>query len=187
MNTKRIGLLALVLAVIAAVLVWLGIGSAQADEGRPIHTCITTPGWTEEIMHDAIFHEEEIFDHWQRYSWTGGPWESDEAPPFPSDNWQPNVQGDPHGIGVEGAYFVSHGGSGNGDWFYLEAVTKTVTVVDEEAWTEYIEHPPVTTCPPVPEEPENPFEPVKNPPRDIGTPIQKMNTPAIPTVVDSGL
>lgn len=61
-------------------------------------------------------------DGWQRYSWTGGPHESDDPPAFPSEDWQANVAGDPHGIGVEGAYFVSHGNSGNGDWFYLELV-----------------------------------------------------------------
>lgn len=67
--------------------------------------------------------------HWQRYSWTGGPHESDDAPAFPSDDWQPNVQGDPHGIGEPGAYFRSHGNSGKGDWFYLEWVEAEVEVV----------------------------------------------------------
>ncbi|KQS97316.1 hypothetical protein [Cellulomonas sp. Leaf395] len=60
---------------------------------------------------------------YQRYSWIGGPWESDEAPEFgDGSNWQANVQGDPHNVGQAGAYFRSHGNSGNGDWFYLEEI-----------------------------------------------------------------
>lgn len=87
-------------------------------------------GTEEEVLDPG--HTEEVFDYWQRYSWTGGPHTEDSPPAFPSPDWQPNVQGDPHGVGVEGAYFRSSGNSGRGDWFYLEAVTKTVT------------HPPVT-------------------------------------------
>ena len=94
-----------------------GDGWVQADQ----RTVVDVPGST-----------QEVFDHWQRYSWTGGPHAGDDPPSFPSVDWQPNMQGDPHGIGVEGAYFRSHGGSGKGEWFYLEAVTTTV------------EHPPVT-------------------------------------------
>ena len=56
---------------------------------------------------------EEQRTGWQRYSWTGGPVET--APAFPGDGWQANTASDPHGIGVEGAYDVSHGSSGNAD------------------------------------------------------------------------
>lgn len=66
--------------------------------------------------------------HWQRYSWTGGPHLSDDPPAFPSADWQPNTQSDPHNVGVPGAYFRSNGNSGNGDWFYLEWVDE---VTDE--------------------------------------------------------
>jgi hypothetical protein len=73
--------------------------------------------------------EDEVIviddSHWQRYSWTGGPHEEDDPPDFPSDDWQANVEGDPHNIGVAGPYFRSHGGSGNGDWFYLEWVVES--------------------------------------------------------------
>lgn len=86
-------------------------------------------GWVlvdEKTVVDKAAYDEQVFDYWQRYSWNG-PWESNTvAPPFPDERWQPNVKGDPHGVGVEGAYFRSNGNSGNGDWFYLEAVEKTV-------------------------------------------------------------
>lgn len=116
----------IIIGLLALILVAVGVGAiisgpANATGGDD---CEPSDAWT-----------ETVFDHWQRYSWTGGPHESDDPPPFPSDDWQPNVQGDPHGVGVEGAYFRSHGNSGNGDWFYLEAVNTV------------IEHPAVE-CPP---------------------------------------
>lgn len=137
-NDRRQNRFLLVIAAIAFLafgFVIVGANDADGAESSS-STCVPTPAipevpGTPEVP--AVTHEEQVFDHWQRYSWTGGPWESDVAPPFPSENWQPNVQGDPHGIGVEGAYFVSHGNSGNGDWFYLEAVETTIVVVDVEA------------------------------------------------------
>lgn len=157
----------------------LGAAPASVAAGD---SCVPADAWTETIEHPAVTHEEtvvvvdtpaydeEVFDHWQRYSWTGGPHEPDSPPPFPSDDWQPNVQGDPHGVGVEGAYFRSNGNSGKGDWFYLEAVTttvhheavtheETVTVVDEPAWTETIEHEAVVCDPEDPKDPKDPEEP----------------------------
>ena len=113
----------------------------------------------DEVVVDKEAWDEEVFDHWQHYSWTGGPHLSDDPPAFPGAGWQPNTQGDPHGVGHEGAYFRSHGGAGNGDWFYLEAVTRTVhhpaethTVhhpaethtVHHPAETHTVEHPAVT-------------------------------------------
>lgn len=128
------GLTVLIVAFISYIL----SGRAQAETAE----CVPSEAWTETVEHPAVTHEETVttFDHWQRYSWTGGP--VDGAPAFPSEDWQPNVKGDPHDIGAVGPYFVSHGGSGKGDWFYLEAVTitETIEVVDEEAWTEFIEH-----------------------------------------------
>lgn len=109
-------------------------------------------GWRQvdkRTVTDKEAYDEDVFDHWQRYSHKGG-WDSNtEPPPFPSDDWQANVQGDPHGVGHAGAYFRSNGNSGNGDWFYLEAVT---TAVHHEAVThdEYkfaFDHPAVTCEP----------------------------------------
>ena len=107
-----------------------------------------------------------VDEHWQRYSWTGGPLAEDDPPPaFPDDGWQPNVQGDPHGIGVAGAYFVSHGGSGLGDWFYLELVPGVdcpppTTIPDDDPPPTTV--PPDTTVPPTTEPPVDP--PIDNPP-----------------------
>jgi len=90
----------------------------------------------------------DVAEHWQRYSWTGGPHTSDDAPAFPSSDWQPNVQGDPHNIGVVGAYYRSNGNSGNGDWFYLEWIEAVTRTVEHPAITheETIAHPAIV-CP----------------------------------------
>ncbi len=112
----------------------------EIPEVSHMETVVIQEAWTETVV-DREAWDEEVFDHWQHYSWTGGPHLSDEAPGFPGDNWQANVQGDPHGVGVAGAYYVSHGGSGNGDWFYLDAVTRTV---HHDAETHTVEHPAVT-------------------------------------------
>jgi hypothetical protein len=103
---------------------------------------------------------------WQRYSWTGGPLEQGVTPSFPSADWQPNTASDPHGIGVEGAYFVSHGSSGLGDWFYLEATPEvsheecppptTEPGCDDayaETYSDDPQCPPDTTVPPTTEPP----------------------------------
>lgn len=156
-NDRRQNRFLLLLAAIAILAFGFVIVDAnEADGAELTKTCVPTPAipevpGTPEVP--AVTHEEQVFDHWQRYSWTGGPWESDVAPPFPSENWQPNVQGDPHGIGVEGAYFMSHGNSGNGDWFYLEAVETTVVVVDSEAIPAVPGTPavPEVVCPDQPE------------------------------------
>lgn len=141
----------LMLVIVASII--FGIrGSASADEGD---ICTPQDAWVENIEHEAVTHEETVFDHWQRYSWTGGPHTSSEPPAFPSEDWQPNVAGDPHGVGTAGAYFVSHGNSGLGDWFYLGAVEKTVIIVDSEAWIESVEHPAVV-CEDETETPEPP-------------------------------
>ncbi len=119
------------------------------DKEAWTETVVDKEAWTETVV-DKEAWDEEVFDHWQRYSWTGGPHTSDDPPAFPGADWQPNVQGDPHGVGHEGAYYRSHGGSGNGDWFYLEAVTTTVHhpaethTVEHPAETHTVEHPAET-------------------------------------------
>jgi len=93
---------------------------AQPEQGEPT-MWIENPEYVPE-------HTVEVFDHWQRYSWTGAPLTADEEPAWPGADWQANTEGDPHGVGVEGAYYRSNGNSGNCDWFYLEAVNRTETV-----------------------------------------------------------
>lgn len=108
-------------------------------------TCVATEGVAayDETVVDTAAYDEVVVDsaaHWQRYSWTGGPIADDVIPSFPDDAWQPNVAGDPQKIGVPGAYFVSHGGSGKGDWFYLEAVPEVTHTVHHDAVTHVVHH-----------------------------------------------
>lgn len=147
----RMTVISIVLAIIVAS---IGILVARSASATPHEGCTPSEPWA-----------EQIFDHWQRYSWTGGPHESNDPPPFPSSDWQPNVQGDPHGVGVSGAYYRSHGGSGKGDWFYLEAVSVTVQHPGKE-------------CPPPTEEPT---------PKETPTPTVPpvTETPTVPPVTET--
>jgi len=185
----------LIAAVVGAALLMMRIPAtgAVASTEEP---CVPSEAWTETIEHPAVMGEEEVFAHWQRYSWTGGPHEPDTAPAFPGPDWQPNVQGDPHGVGVEGAYYRSNGNSGKGDWFYLEAVTEIVPVVIEEAWTETIEHPAVVceepteeptptddpTVTPTDEPTDEPtVTPTEQPTTGVETPQPPVTTPEVPS------
>lgn len=124
---------------------------------------------------------------WQRYSLTGGSWPEGSTPAFPDPGepfaWVPNVKGDPHNIGQEGAYSVSHGQSGNTDWFYLELI-EPVECPPEECPEGQVGTPPNCETPPeecpegqvgtppnceVPEEPECPKGQTGTPP-DCETP-----------------
>lgn len=119
------------------------------DEGEPVRTEENVaPGTDGDLIRwvSAGTVDEQVqtgtkeeFDHWQRYSLAGGSWKYDFAPTFTSGStetgdpegkirWQPNVEGDPHDIGVAGVYDRSNESSGNTDWYALEAVTKTVPV-----------------------------------------------------------
>lgn len=136
-------------------------GTAWTDSGPEVkvHGDSTPPGtdtdterWrfiasSKHIVQSAT-EDQEVFDYWQRYSWTGGPWDDSQGePPFPDERWQPNVKGDPHGVGIEGAYFRSHGSSGKGDWFYLEAVTKVIPGQAEVSHVDYFWQKQVRTLP----------------------------------------
>lgn len=182
--------LIVLLAVVGAAFFAVDAASATEDE-----TCVPSPGapavpGTPEIP--AV--TEEVFDHWQRYSWTGGPHTPDSAPSFPGPDWQPNVQGDPHGVGVEGAYYRSNGNSGNGDWFYLEAVTTTVVVTPAVPATPGTPEVPPVVCPDTPtdeptDEPTTPTQeptpsmPTTEPTTGVETPIVEPTTPATPIEV----
>lgn len=192
------------IAAWAAMIMGTVLLTAPAFADRPI-VCVPADAWTETIQHAEVSHEETVTvvdeAHWQRYSWTGGPHESNDAPAFPSEDWQPNVKGDPHNIGQEGAYFVSRGNSGNGDWFYLEWVEEetheeTTTVIDEEAWTETVEHPAVvcegeevTDPEPNPDVPDDktPNEATNQKNPVVHTPAKKNAPVPVPTAVDAGL
>lgn len=145
---------------------------AHAEDSAP--ACVPTSAWTETIT-DSPAYDETVFDHWQRYSWTGGPHAEDDPPAFPSSDWQPNVEGDPHGIGHAGAYYRSNGNSGNGDWFYLEAVT---AVVHHDAVTHTVDHDAVT-CPTEPT--SEPTSPSTEPTTPTTEPTEPTTEPTSPT------
>jgi len=140
------------LALVVAALVTAGTMTAGAAETGECTT--ENSGWVREspgadwvlintrtvIDREAYDDEDtEVFDYWQRYSLAGGSWPEGSTPAFPnpggSFKWVPNVKGDPHGIGHAGAYDRSNGSSGNTDWFYLEAVNKTVPGEHHDAVT----------------------------------------------------
>lgn len=108
---------------------------------------VTDAAAYDETVTDTAAYDETVVDTpagWQRYSWTGGPLDESTVPTFPSESWQANVAGDPHGVGVAGAYFRSNGGSGKGDWFYLEATPPVTHVVHHDAVTHVVHHDAVT-------------------------------------------
>ncbi len=141
------------LSIAAALIVMVGVvattgtaGTSSEEPCEPQDARTETTGWVLEspgagwnqvdektVVDEEAWTETVSESHWQRYSWTGGPHVEDSPPSFPSDDWQSNVQGDPHRIGAAGAYYVSHGNSGRGDWFYLEWVEGET--VDHEAVT----------------------------------------------------
>ena len=108
--------------------------------------------------------------HWQHYSWRGGPLEGAPTVVPPHPDWQRNVAGDPHGVGVEGPYDRSNEHSGKADWFYLEWVEATYEQVTEHLYErdvapltheEYLfafDHPEVE-CPDDPTDPTDPTSP----------------------------
>lgn len=159
----------------------VGISLAIATPANATEDCTPADAWTEQIEVSA--------EHWQRYSWTGGPWESNTvAPAFPGDGWQANVQGDPHEVGVAGAYYRSHGGSGKGDWFYLElvpAVTKTVEHPAVECPVEEPEPTPTPTPTPTPD-PEPEPEPTPDPEPEPELVVPTPEEPSLPAT-GSGL
>lgn len=113
---------------------WVGVTVAFALMFMIVIASVNSSADTNASCEDPVIVVVDSPAHWQRYSWTGGPHASDDPPAFPSADWQPNVQGDPHGVGVEGPYFRSNGNSGNGDWFYLEWVEE---VTHEEPNPDY--------------------------------------------------
>lgn len=135
----------MIAAVVSAVLVGGGLAAvgalpANATDCVPSDAVAayteTIPATYKDVVVTEAYDEEVSPAGWQRYSWTGGPLEDGVVPEFPSDSWQANTASDPHGVGVEGAYEVSHGQSGKADWFYLEAVA--AVVVHHDAVTESV-------------------------------------------------
>ena len=146
-------------AVLALGMVGLTATAAGAtDSPPPDEICIPSEGSDayDETVVDTPAYDETVVDaeaHWQRYSYQGL-WDFEYVPLFFNENWQANVEGDPHGIGIAGAYFVSHGSSGNVDWFYLEWVPEVSHIVHHDEVSHLVHHdaiPPVTCEEPEPE------------------------------------
>lgn len=151
------------LSIAAALIVMVGVvattGTAGTSNEKP---CEPQDAWTEttdwvtespgadwyQVDKMTVVDTPATADGWQRYSLTGK-WKEDYAPSFPDtgteNNWVPNVAGDPHGVGVEGAYYRSNENSGNVDWFYLESVPGTPAVTHKE-YKFAFDHPAVD-CP----------------------------------------
>jgi len=155
---KRLLITILTLLAVSLGLFSITIAPATAtDDCAPKDAWTETTGWVAESPGPGWYQVDKrttevlVEEGWQRYSWNG-PWESNtQPPPFPDPRWQPNVKGDPHNVGVEGPYFRSHGGSGKGDWFYLERV-KVYDYLTEYRFA--FDHPAVECPPDQPEQPE---------------------------------
>lgn len=188
---KRI-LVAIVIAIpiVAAVLLATLIPASGTE------TCVPKDAWTETIEHDEVYHMEtvvispeqpavpEIWANWSPNN-TEGP--QDYIPVWPQDDrgtWHVHDKIPGGHAGPDGVYQRDNPGQGNSDWFYrqngrdyIPAVTEEIKVVDEEAWTEIIEHPAVVCDTPTetptltPTPSQNPTEAPTETPDPIKTPI----------------
>lgn len=148
----------IIAACTAAVLAFGIVGLTATAAAATDNECVPTAGVAayDETVTDAVAYDETVVDvvaydetvvdeaaHWQRYSYNGD-WDQDAAPPFPDENWQANVKGDPHNVGVAGAYDRSNEHSGHVDWFYLEWVAEVNHIVHHDAVTHLVHHEAVT-------------------------------------------
>lgn len=158
--THKKTVLGIVLALVAALAIIYGSkAAASATEGN--EPCVPSDAWTETIEHPEVGHFETVpGTPGQHYSWNGGKLDVNNPPTEvpPSDNWQANTEQEPHdnGVGnpatwVNDSLHYTANSKGHASWFYYVHPTPDteVWVVDEEAWTEVIEHPAVD-CPPDP-------------------------------------
>jgi hypothetical protein len=196
-NERRASLSALVAvgALLALVLAAIGFTMSRADATGGDEPCVPAEAYTETVEHPAVTHEETVVVTpavpGQHYSLKGNSGiGKDEVPPTPAVNpsiWQANTSQEPHDNNPNitwldgGLHYASHGSKGKRDWFFYRApvaeVTDTVTIVDEEAWTEYIEHPAVVCETPT----ETPTDtPTDTPTTPTDTPT---DTPTVPTEV----
>lgn len=152
------------MAIVAGTLVLAAPATATDNPEVCYEQVLDHEAYDETVVVSEAYDETVSEAGWQRYSWTGGPHTADEAPAFPSADWQPNVKGDPHGIGVAGPYYRSNGNSGNGDWFYLEAVDAVVVHHDEV--TEVVHHEATYKDVEVDCEEEPPVDPPVDPPAE---------------------
>lgn len=129
-------------------------------------TVVIEEAWTESIEHPAVTEQrmtdpgQEAIEPTYGYKWWVYLGNSDVKPEFDADddNWhappgQPPAPNLPEGV-EDGVVYSTSDGTGGGSWFYYEEVVTDPgqeyvaptyeTVVVEEGWTEFIEHPEVT-------------------------------------------
>lgn len=135
---------------------------------------IEHPAVTHVVHHDAVTHEETVIDQeatpevWANFSPNKDQGPFDGPPSYPTDErgtWQVHDKIPGGHEGPDGVYNRSNDNNGRSSWFYRHNATEEVshvivvvdqeaydeTVVDEEAWTEVIEHPAVTCDPEQPD------------------------------------
>jgi len=155
------------------VIAFAGAASASDENCRTEST-----GWVTEAPDDdswdlvatkTVTDEEAVdptdgyyMDDLQWNVWTGGPILGEDVPAVDSPDWNP-TQGDPqsenHSIPpreVNVPYYVSHGGSGNGDWFlwtqtWVPGTDGSDAVTHKEYKFERENCEPVIVNPPVPQ------------------------------------
>lgn len=160
--------------VVAGLVGWKNSAQATATDD-----CVPSDAWTETIEHPAVTHEETVEgtpDLWWNWSPNHQQGPFDGPPAFPVDErgtWQgPHENGGPS----PDTYGTFQQGNGHGSWFHREHGTPdtVTTVIDEEAWTEYIEHPAVE-CPDDPTDPPT-DDPTDTPTTDPEDPLEPEDT-----------
>ena len=168
----------IIIGGIAVTVVAMTAVTAQADHTEGPPECVTI------VDEEGYTTEGPI----QRYSYTGGPQGLDEGgtpiqTTAPGSDWQANTtlynDGTSHG-GNLGLYFVSHGNSGNGDWFYWEVgIIEVPPVTHEECHDATPTDPPPTEPPPTEEPPTDEWTPSWTP-----TPVRTYPGPNQPPAGD---
>jgi hypothetical protein len=187
---KKIFAVMATLVLVTAIVFGAVLATASADTPEP---CVPSEAWTEIVEHPAVTHDEVIVvvdepgysetvtlpGIWWNFSPNNNHEPFDGPPTWPTDErgtWHDHGQLPPGQAGPDGVY---QQGQGNGSWFYraqgksyiidYPPVTheETITVVDEEAWTETIEHEAVecddltdSIGPTDPSDPTDPVDPV---------------------------
>lgn len=159
----------IIIGLVALILIAVGLGAvfgspASATEGE--EPCVPSDAWTETIEHPAVTHDETVVVQeavpgvWANFQPNDNQAPFVGPPSYPSDergSWINHGDVPPGHAGPDGVYNVGNPHKG-GNWFYRQAavpeVTEVITVVDEEAWTEVIEHPAVECPPDTPEQPD---------------------------------
>jgi len=104
--------LALILAVI--VVIFIG-GQSNAATSAP-QVCYKT-------VVDVPAHDDPAvlisYGYYEYYQWVGDPHEKGDPPAFPSADWDDIGEGDPHGNGREGTYYVQ---TNVVTWYHMEWV-----------------------------------------------------------------